>query len=97
MAYMASGYEKLVFTATSSQLLNRASLSELLHRRDELRFLSLQHDSGKAMEDLRSACIEEELAEVEREIYILSNASKSLADEERSAAEEDLLRQERIR
>ena len=89
-------YDKLIFTSSSSLELNSVDIAELLRRRDELRFLKLQYDSEKAEEDLRYGCIEAELAEVERKIAVVSGASKSLSDDQRSSAEEDLLRQERI-
>lgn len=87
---------KSEFPTVSSQELNCESFAELSRRRDELRFLRLQYDFEKGTENLRFLCIERELAEVERKIYLLSTTAKSLSDEERFAAEEDLLRQERI-
>ncbi len=96
MVSQTEEYDKFVFSASSSLELNSVDLADLLRRRDELRFLKLQYDPEKVAEDLRYSCIEAELAEVERKIAVLRGASKSLSDEQRSNAEEDLLRQERI-
>lgn len=96
MVAMANEYDKSIFSTASSQELNRVSLAELLRRRDELVFLKNQRDPAKSEDDLRQSCIERELADVERQIAILKSASRQPEDGQRSDAEEDLLRQERI-
>ena len=69
----------------------------LERRREELLHIMRQYDEKKNLDDFRADRLEEELREIDSRLEALRRACAEQLMELRRSAEEDLLRQERIR